>query len=99
MDFTVNISGTKQLEIDVELDEEVANALDSELSGDVENLQLEDFSTENGTSTITVDAKFTGSIDVTVDESDIEDLVRNLVENSLVGAGIHNFDIDGIEEV
>jgi len=101
MDFTVLITGTKQVEIDLpNLDEDVAQALDAELGGsDLEDVSLEDFSTPDGTQSIEVEASFTATLTVTLEDSDIEELVRREAEDAASQAGVHDFDITEVTEL
>jgi hypothetical protein len=98
MDFTVNISGTKNVEIELrDLDEDASNALDSELTGsDLEDVNIEEVTIDGG-SVVEAEVRFTASVLVTLEDADIEDLVRHQAEDALSSAGVHDFDIDSID--
>ena len=98
MEFNVSIIGTKEVNIALEnLDEEVANALDNELSGsDLEDVSIEEFDPPED---VDIEVKFTASVTVELDQADLEQLVRDQVESTLGNAGVTDFDIDTIDEV
>jgi len=97
MDFTASISGTRTVNISLDnLDEEVANALDNELSGsDLESVSVENFDAPD----IEVEVKFSAELSVTIDEDDLERLARNEVEQALSNAGVDDFDIESLDQV
>jgi|KBSSwiS6_1023812.scaffolds.fasta_scaffold241924_1 hypothetical protein len=98
MDFTVNISGTKNVEIELgDLDDDASNALDNELSGsDLEDVSIEEVTVDGGTA-VQAEVRFTASLLVELEDDDIEQLVRDNASDALSSAGVHDFDIDSID--
>lgn len=98
MDFTVSVIGTKNVDIELnDLDDLASDVLDTELVGsDLEDVDIEEVTIDGGT-TIEAEVRFTANITVTLEDSDIEDLVRHQAENVLSESGVHDFDIDSID--
>jgi hypothetical protein len=98
MEFNVSITGTKTVDIELDgLDELASDALDSELGNDLGDVSIEDVTVDGGT-TVQAEVTFLATLAVSLEASDIEDLVRDKAEDDLKDAGVDSFDISSIEE-
>jgi hypothetical protein len=99
MDFTVSISGTKTISVDIDGDTigDAAGQVFENETGDLNDVIINDLSVETEQVEVVID--FSATLNIELDDEDIDRLVRNEAENALSNAGVDDFDIDSVDQV